>query len=110
VDPTDDDAPVTGSRAIRGGGKAKVMQRREVLAPTSEGVLDGHTRMKLQKIQNAGVFDRLDGVVQVGKEASVYHAEGAQKEYAVKIFKTTMAEFKDREKYLGGSSPELVIV
>jgi RIO kinase 1 len=59
--------------------------------------------LKLQKIQNVGLFDRLDGVVQVGKEASVYHAEGSGGEFAVKIYKTTMAEFKDREKYLGGS-------
>lgn len=76
----------------------------ESLLPTTEGVLDGHTRMKLMKIINEGTFDTLGGVLQVGKEASVYHASGGNNtEYAVKIYKTTLSEFKDRDKYLVGT-------
>jgi len=71
---------------------------------TTEGVMDGHTRLKIMKVINDGTFDKLGGVLQTGKEASVYHAEGADGvEYAVKIYKTILAEFRDRDKYLVGT-------
>lgn len=39
-----------------------------------------------------------------GKEANVYHAVSydGEKEYAIKIYKTSILIFKDREKYIEG--------
>ena len=46
----------------------------------------------------------INGCISTGKEANVYHAftyeEG--KEYAIKIYKTSIMIFKDRDKYVSG--------
>lgn len=48
------------------------------------------------------------GCLSTGKEANVYYARGVGKdeediqEYAVKIFKTSILVFKDRDKYVSG--------
>lgn len=43
------------------------------------------------------------GCLSTGKEANVYYARGANnQEYAVKIFKTSILVFKDRDKYVSG--------
>lgn len=50
----------------------------------------------------------LSGCLSTGKEANVYYARGSAeengpaKEYAVKIFKTSILVFKDRDKYVSG--------
>lgn len=76
---------------------------------TSEQVMDQRTRVKLLKLLNADVLRELNGIVNTGKEANVYHAvaggeaeveEGS--ELAVKIFKTTLNEFKNRSEYVEG--------
>lgn len=77
---------------------------------TREQVMDPKTRMQLYKLINASILSDVHGVVSTGKEAAVYHAvagkaeEGAGEghEYAVKIFKTTLNEFKARAKYVEG--------
>jgi RIO kinase 3 len=74
---------------------------------------------------NSEVLESLHGVVSTGKEANVYHAVGKRLipteaemetlpfaeararsslvggDYALKIFKTTLNEFKNREEYIG---------
>lgn len=42
------------------------------------------------------------GCLSTGKEANVYYARGPNREYAVKIFKTSILVFKDRDKYVSG--------
>jgi RIO kinase 1 len=43
------------------------------------------------------------GCLSTGKEANVYYARGKNdREYAVKIFKTSILVFKDRDKYVSG--------
>lgn len=108
-DASDDDVVPAGPQvSLRQGGgpsrKQKKEEKLETLNPTSGTVLDGRTRLKLQKIVNEGLIDTIGGVLAVGKEASVFHAEkdNGDKEIAVKIFKTTLAEFRDREQYLLG--------
>jgi RIO kinase 1 len=98
---------------------------------TSELVLDPRTRMMLFKMLNRRVFDTINGCVSTGKEvrpsenqpsvdghqqqtlkclsivvdqANVYHAtsEVAGTEMAVKIYKTSILVFKDRDRYVSG--------
>merc|ERR1719223_2360697 len=90
---------------------------------TSEQCLDPRTRLILFRLLSTGVFEAIDGCLSTGKEANVYYAKaGSAKvsnsflkeeekklpqseqvlEYAVKIFKTSILVFKDRDKYVSG--------
>lgn len=73
---------------------------------TVEQVLDPRTMRFLGKIINKGVLSRINGCISTGKEANVYHGdhEDPEKtaEYAVKIYKTSILVFKDRERYVDG--------
>lgn len=75
--------------------------------PTAvEQVLDPRTRMVLFKMLNRGVFTEINGCVSTGKEANVYHAtggasstpDGAPAELAIKVYKTAILVFKDRDR------------
>ncbi|XP_022226424.2 serine/threonine-protein kinase RIO1 [Drosophila obscura] len=71
---------------------------------TAEQVMDPRTRMILFKLLNRGLIQEINGCISTGKEANVYHAvskEGAD-EYAIKIYKTSILVFKDRDKYVSG--------
>ncbi|CAI5756982.1 unnamed protein product [Candida verbasci] len=72
---------------------------------TVEQVLDPRTMKFLAKIINKGVLSRINGCISTGKEANVYHGTidtDSSKEYAVKIYKTSILVFKDRERYVDG--------
>ncbi|KAH9644148.1 hypothetical protein HF086_010363 [Spodoptera exigua] len=70
---------------------------------TAEQVMDPRTRMILFKLLNRGIIDEINGCISTGKEANVYHATSMDgKDYAVKIFKTSILVFKDRDKYVSG--------
>ena len=70
---------------------------------TSEQVLDPRTRLILFKLLSNGYLTEIDGCLSTGKEANVYYARGEEgEEYAVKIFKTSILVFKDRDMYVSG--------
>ena len=84
---------------------------------TTEQVLDPRTRMILYRMLNSGMLDEINGCISTGKEANVYHAKVALPsthaettdapvevvmECAVKVFKTAILVFKDRDKYVSG--------
>ncbi|OIW33649.1 atypical/RIO/RIO1 protein kinase [Coniochaeta ligniaria NRRL 30616] len=75
---------------------------------TQELVLDQRTRMILLQMINRGVVSEIHGAISTGKEANVYGAvlhpeDGGQSlPRAVKIYKTSILVFKDREKYITG--------
>jgi RIO kinase 1 len=80
---------------------------------TSEQVLDPRTRLILFKLLSRGFLELVDGCLSTGKEANVYYAKaGSSKlneadgshvaEYAIKIYKTSILVFKDRDKYVSG--------
>ncbi|XP_007422197.1 serine/threonine-protein kinase RIO1 [Python bivittatus] len=70
---------------------------------TVEQVLDPRTRMILFKMLSRGVISEINGCVSSGKEANVYHASTAKGENrAIKIYKTSILMFKDRDKYVSG--------
>ena len=75
--------------------------------PAVEQVLDPRTRMVLFKMLNRGVFAEINGCVSTGKEANVYHASGAppgSAELAIKVYKTAILVFKDRDRWAGAGT------
>uniref|UniRef100_A0A4W3JQI1 Serine/threonine-protein kinase RIO1 n=1 Tax=Callorhinchus milii TaxID=7868 RepID=A0A4W3JQI1_CALMI len=70
---------------------------------TVEQVLDPRTRMILFKMLSRGVVSEINGCISTGKEANVYHATTSRGESrAIKIYKTSILMFKDRDKYVSG--------
>lgn len=70
---------------------------------TVELVLDQRTRLFLYNFINSGKISEIFGCVSAGKEANVYYATDAQSnEFAVKIYKTSILVFKDRNRYVEG--------
>ncbi|GLH13830.1 Serine/threonine-protein kinase RIO3 [Gryllus bimaculatus] len=74
---------------------------------TKEMGVDPRTRLILFKLLNQEVLDQINGILSTGKESIVMHADGGSgneivvpKECAIKIFKTTLNEFKTRDKYI----------
>jgi RIO kinase 1 len=62
-------------------------------------------------MRNKGIFKQINGCFAQGKEATLFHGTPGEStlfdnleksEYAIKIYKTTKIEFKDREKYVQG--------
>ncbi|XP_018564797.1 serine/threonine-protein kinase RIO1 [Anoplophora glabripennis] len=70
---------------------------------TAEQVMDPRTRMILFKLLRRNVISEINGCISTGKEANVYHATAKDgQEYAIKIYKTSILVFKDRDKYVSG--------
>jgi len=87
---------------------------------TAEQVLDPRTRLILFKLLSRGFLEAIDGCLSTGKEANVYYAKAGRTannnnnnnnnnnatpvitEYAIKIYKTSILVFKDRDKYVAG--------
>ncbi|KAF9241115.1 RIO1-domain-containing protein [Melanogaster broomeanus] len=70
---------------------------------TSEQVLDPRTRIILFKMIGRGLIQEVNGCVSTGKEANVYHALTPESAHlALKIYKTSILVFKDRDRYVTG--------
>ena len=70
---------------------------------TVEQAIDPKTRMVLFKMLNRGLFAEINGCVSTGKEANVYHATQPDgTDLAIKIYKTSVLVFKDRDRYVSG--------
>lgn len=70
---------------------------------TAEQVMDPRTRMILFKMLRRGVMDEINGCISTGKEANVYYATTKSGEdRAIKVYKTSILVFKDRDKYVSG--------
>lgn len=88
--------------------KNRAQDRRDNTA-TAEMGIDEPTRLRLYKLINNQVLEQVNGIISTGKEAVILHAdtdpsyEGElvlPKECAIKIFKTTLNEFKQRDRYI----------
>ncbi|EGS20322.1 putative extragenic suppressor of the bimD6 mutation protein [Thermochaetoides thermophila DSM 1495] len=82
---------------------------------TSDQVLDNHTRMIILNMLNRNIISEIYGTISTGKEANVYNAvaydnNGERIERAVKVYKTIILGFKDRERYLAGEQRFKTIV
>ncbi|KAI0850932.1 Serine/threonine-protein kinase Rio1 [Daldinia vernicosa] len=75
---------------------------------TSDQVLDQRTRLILYQMINRGIVNEIHGAISTGKEANVYGAiaypdiNGPPVHRAVKVYKTAILSFKDRERYITG--------
>lgn len=80
---------------------------------TSEQVLDPRTRMILLQMINRDIVSEVNGCLSTGKEANVYHALSSVQDEglgpdtrslhrAIKVYKTSILVFKDRDKYVTG--------
>ena len=90
-------------------------QKRRGLRPgkdhrrTEEQVLDNRTKVVLFKMFNRKLLSDINGCISTGKEGNVYigiKGENAPEdwpnEFAVKIYKTCILKFKDRDRYVSG--------
>ncbi|KAH8690179.1 extragenic suppressor of the bimD6 mutation [Talaromyces proteolyticus] len=91
------------------GKDARVVDKSD--RATSEQVLDPRTRMILLQMINRDIVSEINGCLSTGKEANVYHAvtvrdsdEGDVETLhrAIKVYKTSILVFKDRDKYVTG--------
>ncbi|KAL8581307.1 hypothetical protein ACOMHN_034386 [Nucella lapillus] len=76
---------------------------------TAEKVVDPKTRVLLYKLVNSHLLESLGGCIAEGKESAVFEATGGSmegveipKRVAVKVYKTTLMDFRTREKYIHG--------
>ncbi|KAA8492534.1 Serine/threonine-protein kinase RIO1 [Porphyridium purpureum] len=85
-------------RALAGGGKERADRA------TVEQAIDPRTRLILFRLLSNGVISGLHGCVSTGKEANVYVADhcGRAEAVAVKVYKTAVLTFKDRDRYVAG--------
>jgi RIO kinase 1 len=90
-----------------GGGHKKGRDRAE--RATVEQALDPKTRMLLLQMINRNVVSEINGCISTGKEANVYHAvtinddaEQTAQHRAIKVYKTAILVFKDRDRYITG--------
>jgi RIO kinase 1 len=90
-----------------GGGAARDKDKSD--RATSEQVLDPRTRMLLLQLINRNIVSEIHGVISTGKEANVYHAITIPEDEdthplhrAIKVYKTSILVFKDRDKYVTG--------
>ncbi|KAG8991360.1 protein kinase rio1 [Tulasnella sp. JGI-2019a] len=87
----------------RKGPSASANKKDKADRATIEQVLDPRTRLILLKMVGRGVIFEVNGCISTGKEANVYHAfSPTQSQLALKIFKTSILVFKDRDRYVTG--------
>ncbi|KIM25826.1 hypothetical protein M408DRAFT_331003 [Serendipita vermifera MAFF 305830] len=92
-----------GVSVNRKGPSAQANQKDKADRATNEQVLDPRTRIILFKMIGRELVKEINGCVSTGKEANVYHAltpTGAH--LALKIYKTSILVFKDRDRYVTG--------
>ncbi|KAJ2843475.1 Serine/threonine-protein kinase rio1, partial [Coemansia erecta] len=98
---TKDSVSIVGSR--KGQGVSSAPRKDKADRATTEQVLDPRTRIILFKLLNQGVVYEINGCISTGKEANVYHAVTESGEHrAIKIYKTSILIFKDRDRYVSG--------
>lgn len=76
---------------------------------TEEQVLDNRTKVVLFKLLNRKIIKEINGCISTGKEGNVYIGlkgenapEDWPEEFAIKIYKTCILKFKDRDRYVSG--------
>ncbi|KAK0202896.1 RIO1-domain-containing protein [Desarmillaria ectypa] len=89
----------------RKGASAHANLKDKADRATTEQVLDARTRVVLLKMVGRCVIAEINGCVSTGKEANIYHGvahDPIERELALKIYKTSILIFKDRDRYVAG--------
>ena len=104
-------ARVNGVGGGGGGGKSVTRHTGRDDRATTENVMDPRTRMILFRMLASNFLKEINGCISTGKEANVYYAVAGTKcinniaageDLAVKVFKTSILVFKDRDRYVSG--------
>lgn len=98
------------ARVPRKTNKLEVNKRKDKAdRATLQQVLDPRTMVLLSKLIRREIITEVNGCISTGKEANVYHATmppategGAPRSAAIKIYKTSILVFKDRDRYVSG--------
>ncbi|KAH8270080.1 hypothetical protein KR018_003665 [Drosophila ironensis] len=103
-DPTTNMSAQAANRLVNFDRRERTQVRDKHDRATAEQVMDPRTRMILFKLLNRGLIQEINGCISTGKEANVYHAvsKDGGDEFAIKIYKTSILVFKDRDKYVSG--------
>ncbi|KAH8259378.1 hypothetical protein KR026_003222 [Drosophila bipectinata] len=103
-DPTTNMSAQAANRLVNFDRRERTQVRDKHDRATAEQVMDPRTRMILFKLLNRGMIQEINGCISTGKEANVYHAvsKDGNDEFAIKIYKTSILVFKDRDKYVSG--------
>ncbi|EDX10108.1 GD12787 [Drosophila simulans] len=103
-DPTTNMSAQAANRLVNFDRRDRTQVRDKHDRATAEQVMDPRTRMILFKLLNRGMIQEINGCISTGKEANVYHAvsKNGEEEFAIKIYKTSILVFKDRDKYVSG--------
>lgn len=89
--------------SVRDMAVGKIKSHEKADRATVEQAIDQRTRMVLFKMLNRQVFNDINGCISTGKEANVYHATKSDgQELAIKVYKTSVLVFKDRDRYVQG--------
>jgi len=114
VDDVYDPSRVAGgsidARVPRKTNKLEVNKRKDKAdRATLQQVLDPRTMVLLSKLIRRELITEVNGCISTGKEANVYHATmppaeegGVPRSAAIKIYKTSILVFKDRDRYVSG--------
>lgn len=88
---------------VRDAAIGRIKNTEKADRATVEQAIDPRTRMVLFKMLNRGIFNNINGCISTGKEANVYHATRDDgQELAIKVYKTSVLVFKDRDRYVQG--------
>ncbi|WEU40775.1 MAG: serine protein kinase RIO [Candidatus Odinarchaeum yellowstonii] len=82
--------------------KLKVKKKSEEDLETQEGVLDKFTLETLYYLAKRNLLTEMHGVISAGKESNIYWAKNNDVDYAVKIYRTSTANFKAIQNYIKG--------
>lgn len=94
---------LSGSNIGKKADNDRARQKDKADRATVEQVLDPRTRMIIFKLLSQGVISEINGCISTGKEANVYHATKPNGTHlAIKVYKTSILVFKDRDKYVSG--------
>uniref|UniRef100_A0A0N5BHT8 Serine/threonine-protein kinase RIO3 n=1 Tax=Strongyloides papillosus TaxID=174720 RepID=A0A0N5BHT8_STREA len=67
---------------------------------TYEQGMDEDTRLIIFKLIQRNELDSVEGIIASGKESIVLHAKKEQWNFAIKVYKKTLTEFKNRNDYV----------
>lgn len=84
------------------GGKHHRRLKDRANRATVEQVLDPKTRLVLFQLIQRGMVEAVEGCISTGKEANVYRGVTKTGSLAIKVYKTSILTFKDRDRYVSG--------
>jgi RIO kinase 1 len=80
--------------------RSRIKEKDSERLKVEENVFDVPTLKILYTLSNKGIIKAMGGAISTGKEANVFHAEGPEKELAIKIYRIASSTFKAMDAYI----------